>query len=189
MKSNKMIKRPKPTPVDSLQIRYRGVWPMDRPYPIVEATTDCIMRLLCSSVFNGFAHGQIAYAIEKKLKSAQEVFFESWKVVIEQEKELKDAFPFIGENVPVPTEMIDAFKKANDDHRKLMIEKLEGQLFTLQGHEVELLRKAIEVCHDPTQYVDKTKMMTQEHMRWYIPILHVLMGSVTEKKDSSELST
>ncbi len=185
MKKSTMVKRPR-LPVEAVTIRYRGVWPMDRAYPIVDATSDCIMRLLCSSVFNGFAHGQIAFDIEKKLKEQQAKQAERWRVITEAEQELREQFPFIGTNETIPPDILDTFKEADKNHRALMTKALEGDVFKLEGHEVELLRKAIDVCHDPSQYVDKTKVMSAEHSRWYTPILRVLSGAITESSAPAE---
>lgn len=169
---------------EPIKIRYRGVWPLDRAYPIVHATADCILRLLCSNAFAGFQKGQVAYDIERKIKAQQAKHDKQWEVVTKAETELREQYPFVGSSEPVPIEFAIAFKEDNEKHRKLMEANLEGALFDLSPHEVKLLRAAIEVCHEPSAFIDPTKVMNQELLRWYTPILRVISGANTETEDA-----
>lgn len=164
--------KPKPSAPDGIRLRYRGVWPQDRPAPILDATADCILRLLCSSATDGFAAGQIAYGIERKIKAATEKQFARIRPVQDDEAKIRQRFE--------GTKEFDALKACETRHRERILAAIEGDYFELTGPEVALLRRAVEVCHKADQYQDPSRRMTPELLRWYAPILAVIMGAGTE---------
>lgn len=167
-------------PLQQTNIRYRGIWPIDSREPIIHATADCIMRLLSNSTFNGYAKGKVAYAIEAKVIEAQKKHDLRWAAVVMREREMKEKYPFIQENEPVPHDLVDMFKADNEKHKMFIMTALEGELFTLESHEIELLQQAVEKAHIREEYVDPSRVFNPVIQRWYMPILAVIMGDVVE---------
>ena len=169
--------KPKPASPDGIRLRYRSVWPQDRQAPILDATADCVLRLLCSSATDGFAAGQIAFGIERKIKAATEKHMERIRPIQDDEAKIRKRFE--------GTQDLEALKACEERHRERIVAALEGECFELTGPEVGLLRRAVEVCHRADQYQDPSRRMTPELLRWYAPILSVIMGAETESERSA----
>lgn len=174
-------KKPKSEPksTEKRHLRFRGVWPADFR-PIVDATLDCVMRLLCCSVFEGYAAGQVAYRIEGKINGANTRHQARMKPLLDYEQQLS----LVGKTLPKDGTgpEWEAWQKLLEEHQKALRVALEGELVEFEPHEFELLKRAVDICHLPDRYVDPSRAIRGQAARWYAPILAVLSGSVTESQ-------
>lgn len=155
-------------------LRYRGVWPLDSQSPIWFATTDCILRLLCTNVTAPFAMSRIAYGLERRINLAHERHAARWQLIAEGERVAQRRLE------GASREVVEHY---NQQQRERVRIALEGDPMPLTKAEVLLLRSAIEVCTDPEAYADETRRLTAVHMRWYMPILQVLQGFEVDTTD------
>ena len=136
------------------------------------------MRLLCCSVFDGYANGQVAYAIERKVTEATKAHMAHLRPVLEFGAELMKRGPGASK---------DEWQTLVNAHEGALRKALEGELFYLEPHEAELLKKAVEICHIPEKFTDPNKAVKGHLSRWYAPILAVLAGKDTETTTAAEV--
>lgn len=176
------MKKTKPQTTEGISLRYRSVWPNDRSVPILDATRDCLLRLLCSPATRGFSEGQLAFEIQEKIEDAHKRQMERFQPILEDEPNIAKRFAWrmVG---TIDDEAEQAASKACDErHRERILAACEGELILLSGAEVQLLRECIEASQTPERFRDPSKCLTAEQWRWYYPILAVLMGSRTESQ-------
>lgn len=159
-------------------LRFRGVWPADGS-PILDATADCVMRLLCCSVFDGYANGQIAFDIERKIKTATVAHMARLRPVLEYEAEIA-AYQMIAK-AGDPT-----LRNLLTSREECLRVALEGDLIELAPHEARLLKAAVDICHLPEKFADPNKTIRGHLSRWYAPILAVLAGKNTESHEPAQ---
>lgn len=168
----------------STNLRIRAIWPTEhrdanRP-PIWGATRDCILRLLNSSVTSTYAAGQIAHRLAAKVEAAHAEYVRTRvDPIAAEEKALGLLMPEVlqGKTTPKQEELLAPWNVA---HKKAVEVALDGSAITLTAPELQLLREAIAVCGDKTQYRDPAMAFGPELFRWYAPILGVLMGATTD---------